>query len=1359
MKKSLLAFLALFALHFCYAQKDVTVPDVTSFDTGVGSQSSVNSSNGKLNLALNLISLKGYKDLGASFGIAYDGAQVPKQVKASNEMIPTGILGLGWGMQIPRILVDNKLTAARDDDRFYMFEGGGLNELIAISKTSSEIEFQTKMVKPWKVKYFPNEEKWEVIKDNGYKYTYDYVDWVLYWENWIGNSNAPNAQRQGSGWSLSSIEDIYGNKISYDYFSQMQNLPGSSSSTKRHTEATYLEYITGASGEKIKLIYNDKSSNEYHEGNTNSAEPDAYQEIYEKKFLKAIEAYDANDQLLYSYDLSYDFVGSGEYRKRLLKEITLIGENGEEQLFREFQYNTDANSDYFGLLEHQILPTKGRVSYQYTTKEVEVDQVFEISGNSKSSFIIQKDYMLKLTYLEDLNKYLYVSRLIWDGNTWQEEHLDILPGIMKIEDQENGGYYLDAQVIARENFFAILYRVNGANFYRKSYGLKDDGVTWEEFSGIFHVPGATNSDAVRLIGGEDFYAIGNPRQDRLNFYRWDGYSWKQDYFYNNTPGHYYYTASNNYVIQHNKDTGPDTVKFYYYDITNTLQNRIFNTGLETSGSGNYASYWYGAHSFALVNANANPEFYVRWDKDYNYIAKDVAPFGSVPDDITSEGFYNSVFATTNKRFDFFDGDWQNETYVTRYKGNGNWALSSTLASQFIYDKSLSGFGDDFYVHPKDVQHPDIWNPPTSTNVFHVFNANTGSWHTSEFSTAGNTNYKKDKLSFDVFGSKYALANAELYKLNTDFTITSLSTYPVNTIFSKSDGGNTLYISSRNGSSSSGGGFAKVLSLTDENQIVEFDMPNDMYLHTSKYKSFPSHALGYNTLVLSNSGNTSFKIYRLIDGKLDYNAQGKTIQKDIVVVKETFDPVISRKHRKYFCYFNPKAAKDNQRVFYSIVSQQNDANRVLGSSATFYDAGLSDIRRQGLPLKTQSFDADDQLLSEQVNHWDVKRIGLEGRYYINLRRKETRSLENDEEFKTDEFYSYHQDNGLIRLHEVLDSEGNTEYTETTYLYEHYPEVLDDNLISPVIYTRNYSQFENDPIINKYATAVKWDLSGIPRPQSNYAWDGTGSTNFDFSSTPSNFRDSQAISQVDAYGNVLEETNRSQVVTSYIYGYGNKRLVAKVEGATYAQAIAQVNLSTLNNPSSETQLLAELQNLRDGLPNAYVTSYAYHVGVGLTTMVDSRGRHLTYEYDNFFRLSHIVDHEGHIVKKNEYQYRQQPFTYESEPMDVLDCPTLTVPSDPLTLTLTKVSGSDTASFYEVTASDGGNYTYEWVYAANSGNVNNFPYIATGNHLSSTNPNCNDGELSIFAKIVDASGQTIVQSNIVNHTYSSGPECNPQ
>ncbi|VXC03144.1 putative YD repeat-containing protein [Flavobacterium sp. 9AF] len=136
-------------------------------------------------------------------------------------------------------------------------------------------------------------------------------------------------------------------------------------------------------------------------------------------------------------------------------------------------------------------------------------------------------------------------------------------------------------------------------------------------------------------------------------------------------------------------------------------------------------------------------------------------------------------------------------------------------------------------------------------------------------------------------------------------------------------------------------------------------------------------------------------------------------------------------------------------------------------------------------------------------------------------------------------------------------------------------------------------------------------------------------------------SQTIQTYDFYddkGNVLQFTERNDLTTAVIWGYNNSLPIAKVENATYSQVEPYVaNLQSLSNGINEASLITALNNLRNALPNAMVTTYTYKPLVGVTSITDPKGYKTTYHYDGFNRLEYVKDKDGHILSQNEYHYK--------------------------------------------------------------------------------------------------------------------------
>lgn len=138
------------------------------------------------------------------------------------------------------------------------------------------------------------------------------------------------------------------------------------------------------------------------------------------------------------------------------------------------------------------------------------------------------------------------------------------------------------------------------------------------------------------------------------------------------------------------------------------------------------------------------------------------------------------------------------------------------------------------------------------------------------------------------------------------------------------------------------------------------------------------------------------------------------------------------------------------------------------------------------------------------------------------------------------------------------------------------------------------------------------------------------------------------QYDSKGHPLQYTTKDGITTSVIWGYNNTYPVAKIVGSTYSAAIALLNTSVLEVPSSDEAMRNELNKLRNELVGKFfVTTYTYTPLIGMTSQTDPNNRTTYYEYDGFGRLSLIRDQDQNILKKYCYNYAGQP---ESCPLGI-------------------------------------------------------------------------------------------------------------
>ncbi|RUT67863.1 hypothetical protein D0817_24005 [Flavobacterium cupreum] len=111
--------------------------------------------------------------------------------------------------------------------------------------------------------------------------------------------------------------------------------------------------------------------------------------------------------------------------------------------------------------------------------------------------------------------------------------------------------------------------------------------------------------------------------------------------------------------------------------------------------------------------------------------------------------------------------------------------------------------------------------------------------------------------------------------------------------------------------------------------------------------------------------------------------------------------------------------------------------------------------------------------------------------------------------------------------------------------------------------------------------------------------------------------------DDVGNILQYTLESGMPVAIIWGYNKTKPIAKVENATYDQALAAYSLT---DPT-----------FRTNLPGAMITTYSYKPLVGITTITDPKGFITTYDYDTYNRLKTVKDNLGNVLSENQYHYK--------------------------------------------------------------------------------------------------------------------------
>jgi len=285
---------------------------------------------------------------------------------------------------------------------------------------------------------------------------------------------------------------------------------------------------------------------------------------------------------------------------------------------------------------------------------------------------------------------------------------------------------------------------------------------------------------------------------------------------------------------------------------------------------------------------------------------------------------------------------------------------------------------------------------------------------------------------------------------------------------------------------------------------------------------------------------------------------------------------------------------------------------------------------------------------------------------------------------------------------------------------YAEMVANNIITPVVDVKSWN--------NANVTAeVKTNFEN---------W---GNGNFAMASIEKSFRGNQpdiegTIISYDAFGNITEYKGRDGITNAILYGYNYHYPIAKIMGATYAQAVAQLS-SGVNALQSmtESQLRTELDRLYTGLPGAFVTTYTYKPAIGVNTITDNNRNTSTFEYDGFGRLHLVRDKDNNVVKTVDYAYAGPDGTLyfklffndaQYQPFTCQNCPYGTVGS-------IVTYGVPAKAYFSFTSVEDANAkALADIQAHGQANANTYGYcsntICTGQGYATINCNCELGQI---------------------------------
>lgn len=399
-------------------------PAIRSFefdDTAVGNiKTSVNQYRGTLSLPIDLLKLDGRANLDVSISAAYSSS-IARDVNAWNVDKATGTLGLGWDMPFEKIVMEPAGNGSPSSDRYYLVAGGASTPMMRLGTTAHGLWiFELKQYQFWDITYDPTQRIWRIIKENGSISSYgaetpraNAVQWGVHWGNWMGSSSRVDGQEQYARvFNLASIQSVLGDRVTYDYMSI--DVPVGETYGKTYTQASYVSQITDSLGRVVQFHYEDKfgaqnpsAQNivEYQARNAEVPAPNAYQDIYETKYLDRIEVSNAEGRQIHGLTFTYDFVNFAASTdpdrnlkyKRILSSVFQWSPEGRVLPSMSFTYNTSTSDTNPGALTKIKYPGGGEATVAYKELILDSPRRAELKnpfGNGRPAVWHGDDYIL-----------------------------------------------------------------------------------------------------------------------------------------------------------------------------------------------------------------------------------------------------------------------------------------------------------------------------------------------------------------------------------------------------------------------------------------------------------------------------------------------------------------------------------------------------------------------------------------------------------------------------------------------------------------------------------------------------------------------------------------------------------------------------------------------------------------------------------------------------------------------------------------------------------------------------------------------------------------------------------------------------
>lgn len=241
------------------------------------------------------------------------------------------------------------------------------------------------------------------------------------------------------------------------------------------------------------------------------------------------------------------------------------------------------------------------------------------------------------------------------------------------------------------------------------------------------------------------------------------------------------------------------------------------------------------------------------------------------------------------------------------------------------------------------------------------------------------------------------------------------------------------------------------------------------------------------------------------------------------------------------------------------------------------------------------------------------------------------------------YSYNTRKQLVSK---LSTNSNNEIAETTMTYPELStngptpaaiqKMVDKNIISPIIESKTFVQ-------GNIVSGNKTEYAEFPSGSSTIVLPAR-TLQLEFKPGGPEYALQGEVLKYSPNGNPVEYELKGGKRNVYLWSYGENYMIAEIKNASYAAvaaALAQLGISDIQSQIAQATSpnMSLIDQLRQQLPEAQVTTYTYSPRVGVTSVTQPNGLITSYSYDSSGRLKQVKDHNGNIRSAYGYHFKTE------------------------------------------------------------------------------------------------------------------------